>query len=373
VAEKVYGVAVQGAGDVATEHVKAYVNNPNTRVVAISSRREESAKKLAAQYNLDEAKIYTDYHKLLEDNEVDIISICTPQQFHAREVIDAANAKKHLLIEKPVALNFEDLHEMSNAVTKSGVRTVVGFVLRWNPAINTVKNFLAKGFLGNVFYLEADYQSYAWEPVPERWEWVRRKDTGVSPFLVAGVHAIDMVRWLANTKSDGTAEIKEVVSYSGGYRKGRVLPPFELVFKNIPEQTGKGAPVPPLEYDGLEVMIMKLDKGVVAKVSTNFDAIMPYEFSWSVYGDKGTCKNNRLWSTEFAGQEEWMALPGDMPNSSSVGAHNFQGEIDNLVDCVRENKESHANLQNAVNTHEAALAAIISQQEGNVPIKLPLK
>ncbi len=199
-AERVYGVAIHGAGDVATQHVKAYLNNPNTRIVAISSRREESARKLAGLYGLNEVKIYNDYQKLLEDNEVDIISICTPQHLHAKEVIDAANAKKHLLIEKPVALSVEDLHEMSAVVASSGVRTVVGFVLRWNGVVNSLKNYLVQGFLGNIFYLETDYQSYAWEPVPERWEWVRQKDTGVSPFLVAGVHAIDMVRWLGSTK-----------------------------------------------------------------------------------------------------------------------------------------------------------------------------
>ncbi len=119
-------------------------------------------------------------------------------------------------------------------------------------------------------------------------------------------------------------------------------------------------------------MVMKLDNGAIAKACANFEAIMPYEFDWSVYGDKGTCKNNRMWSKEIAAQKEWMILPGDMPNSGSVGAHNFQGEIDNLVCCIKENKESHASLQNAINTHEAALAAMISQREGNIPVKLPL-
>lgn len=360
------GVAVHGAGDVATQHVKAYLNNQNTKVVAVSSRREESARNLALKYGLKDAKIYTDYSKLLEDNEVDIISICTPQQLHAKEVIEAAGAKKHMLIEKPVALTVEELHETSVAVERSGVRTVVGFVLRWNPVINSLKDSLSKGLLGNIFYVEADYQSYAWEPVPERWDWVRRKETGVSASLVAGVHAIDMIRWLADPRKEGTARIQEVVSYSGGYRKGKLLPPFNLV------DSSTETVVPPLEYDGLEVMMMKLDNGAIAKASTNFDALMPYEFDWAVFGDKGTCKNNRLWSTKFAGQREWLALAGDMPNSSSVSAHNFQGEINHLVECIMKEKDSHANLQNAVNTHEAAIAAQISQERGGAPVKLPL-
>ncbi|MDA4130371.1 MAG: Gfo/Idh/MocA family oxidoreductase [Thaumarchaeota archaeon] len=364
---------MHGAGDVATQHLKAYLNNPLTRVIAISSKREESARKLANSYDLEDVEIYTDYGKMLENDSIDIVSICTPQQFHAKEVIAAAEAHKHMLIEKPVALNVQELHAMSQAVTRSGVKTVVGFVLRWNSVISTLKNFMSQGFLGKIFYVETDYQSHAWEPVKARWEWVRSKETGISPFLVAGVHAIDMARWLADTKQGGTADITEVVSYSGGYRKGQLLPPFE---HDVVRYTGRhrieGTLVPPLEYDGLEVMIMKLGNGTLAKVSTNFDAIMPYDFVWGVYGDKGTCKGNRLWSTEFADQEDWITMPGTMPNSASVGTHPFQGEIDHLISSIQHDKESHANLQNSVNTHEAALAAMISRKEGNVPVKLPL-
>jgi predicted dehydrogenase len=311
---------------------------------------------------------------MLENDAIDIVSICTPQHLHAKEVIAGADAHKHMLIEKPVALNVQDLHDMSQAVIRSGVRTVVGFVLRWNGVISTLKDFLSNGFLGNVFFVETDYQSHAWEPVSERWEWMRNRETGVSPFLVAGVHALDMARWLADAKPDGTADITEVISYSGGYRKGHFLPPFEYdVMRYTGRPSREGTLVPPLEYDGLEVLMIKLSNGALAKVSTNFDAIMPYDFAWGVYGDRGTCKGNRLWSTKFEGQEDWITLPGGMPNSASVSTHPFQREIDHLVSCIVHNKESHTNLQNAVNTHEAAFAAIISRKDGNVPVKLPLK
>ena len=372
-AGKKYGAAVHGAGDVSTQHVKAYLNNPDTKLVAISSRREESARKLAEMYKLDDVKIYTDYQKLLDDDEVDVISICTPQQLHAKEVIEAASAKKHLLIEKPVATNLEDLHAMNAAVRRSGVKTVVGFVLRWNAVVSTLKNLMTKDFLGSVFYVETDYQSHAWEPVPERWDWMRRKDTGVSPTLVAGVHAIDTARWLGDTSQEGSAEIEEVVSYSGGYRKGKALPPFEYDVQRYTGQSGRGNNVPPLEYDGLELLLMKLRGGAIAKVSTNFDVVMPYDFNWEVYGDKGTCKGNKIWSTEFVGQDDWITLSGPMPNSAAVTTHSFQGEIDHLIRCIADDRESHASLANAVNTHEAAFAAIRSRESGGIPVKLPLR
>ena len=369
---RIYGAAIHGAGDVSVQHARAYLNNPHTKLVAISSRREESARRLADMIGLKDMKIYTDYGKLLDDPAVDIISICTPQHLHSNEVVRAAVARKHMIIEKPVAIDLAGLRAMRDAVRKARVKTVVGFVLRWNGVIETIKNLLSKNFFGDVYYVEADYQSHAWEPVAERWEWMRRRDTGVSPFLIGGVHAIDVSRWLAETEADKAANIVEVVSYSGGYRKGRSLPPFEYDVIRYTGRSGKGLLVPPLEYDGLEVALVKFENGAVGKVSTNFDAIMPYNFMWELYGDKGTCKNNKVWSKEFPGQNDWISLEGHMPDSAAVATHPFQAEIDHLIDCVIDDKESHANLDDAVNTHEAALAAIISRQEGNRPVHLPL-
>ena len=370
--EKPYGVAVHGAGDVSTQHVHAYLNNPHTKLVAISSRKEESAKKLADSYGLKDVKFYTDFRDVLDDPDVDIVSICTPQQLHAQEVVLAAEARKHMLIEKPVAITLESLHMMRDAVRRSGVKTVVSFVLRWNTVIQNIKALLSKDYFGKVFLVETDFQSHAWEPVPERWEWVRKKDTGVSAFLVAGVHAIDMARWLAVTEPNRTANIVQVVSYAGGYRRGKHLAPF-IYPENPPTEANENlVAMLPLEYDGLEIMLVKFDNGALGKISANFDAIMPYNFGWELYGDKGTCKQNRVWSKQNPRQSDWITLPGDTPGSAAVGAHPFQAEIDHLVDCIINGRESHANLEDAVNTHEAALAAIISREEGNKPIKLPL-
>ena len=89
------GVAIQGAGNVSTEHIKAYQNNPNTQVVAIGSRTLESAERKAKQLNLD-CELFDNYLRLLENPKVDVVSICTPPDRHAEESIAAAKAGKHL-------------------------------------------------------------------------------------------------------------------------------------------------------------------------------------------------------------------------------------------------------------------------------------
>ena len=77
------GVAIHGAGWVSGEHIKSYQKNPHARVVAISSRKRESAEARAAEAGLNNARIYTDYAELLRDPEVQAISICTPPNLHA--------------------------------------------------------------------------------------------------------------------------------------------------------------------------------------------------------------------------------------------------------------------------------------------------
>src|SRR5437660_10349219 len=140
---RVLGVAIQGAGNVATEHIRAYQRNPRTEVVAIGSRREEGARAKAAEMGL-ECAIYTDYEALLAHPGVDIVSICTPHDRHAIETIAAARAGKPILIEKPVAVHPRELRGMAQAVRAAGGKTVVTCALRGNALVLTLKELMAR-------------------------------------------------------------------------------------------------------------------------------------------------------------------------------------------------------------------------------------
>jgi predicted dehydrogenase len=362
--EEELGVLIHGAGWVSTQHIAAFKRNPHTRVVAISSRRLESCKKRAEEAGLKDVGLYTDFDKALEHPGVDIVSICTPQHLHAQEVVKAAEAKKHIVIEKPVANSVEELQMELDAVRKAGVKTVVSFVLRWNPFFETAKTLIAKGALGKIYYVEADYEHdiASWW---SGWWWARKKEWGVSAFLVGGCHAIDAIRWFAGQERYKAARVTEVFAYAGGYRKG-VDREYDYYANTWREGTG------PLEYDDLEVALVRFDTGAVGKVSVNFGAICPYTFPIEIFGDKGTIRDNQVWAPEyFPGQNGWVTIPAIMPVSAEVTHHPFQGEMDHFVECILQDKESHCNLEDAANTHEVAFAAILSEQTGE-PVKLPL-
>ncbi len=155
-----YGILVVGAGWVSTQHISAYVNNPDTHVVAICDINLDNARFRAKEAGLSDVAFYDDFADALCCDGIDAVSICTPQHVHCANVLAAAKAGKHMIIEKPAANSLEQLRQMRDAVNAAGVKTVVGFVLRWNPMFENIKKLIADGTMGELYYVETDYQSY---------------------------------------------------------------------------------------------------------------------------------------------------------------------------------------------------------------------
>lgn len=358
------GVLVHGAGWVSGEHIKAFQNNPHARVVALSSRKIESVRRRAHDCGLDNVGMYTDFGQALKHDGVDIVSVCTPQHMHAENVIQAAEAGKHIVIEKPIANSLDEMREMREAVRKAGVKTAVCFVLRWNPLFETLKSLIADGAVGNIYYVETDYQSNiaSWW---SGWDEARTKARGVSALLVAGCHALDAARWFAGPERYTAARVTEVFAWRGGWRKGS-----DREWNCYTNQWSDGHK--PMEYDGLEVVMLKFDNGALGKVSTNYDCIMPYTFPVEIFGDKGAIKENRIWSPQnFPGQKGWVQIPTILPDTADVTHHPFQGLMSHFVDCILSNRESYCNLEDAVHTHEIVFAVQQCYESGQ-PVKLPL-
>jgi predicted dehydrogenase len=361
--ERQFGVLIHGAGWVSTQHIDAVMNNPHTRVVAISSRSVDSARRRATGAGLEDVGLYDQFDAALKHPGVDIVCICTPQHVHCQNVLTAAAAGKHLVIEKPVAVNLDELRSMRDAVRAAGVKTVVSFVLRWNPWFRTLKAMLADEAIGRPYYVETDYLSFngSWWP---GWNDARTLDQGVSALLVGGCHAVDALRWFAASGEFEAARPVEVFAVSGGRRKGATREYNPLTNTWIDD-------APPMEYDGLEVAIVKFDNGVVGKVSVNAECVMPYRFPIRVFGDKGSVFDNRVWSHKFPNQDDWIEVPTILPDSSDVAHHPFQGQIDHFVECLQQGTESHCNLEDAIRTHEVVFGALDCYRTGRA-VQLPL-
>ena len=117
--------------------------------------------------------------------------MCTPHHLHPANTIAAARAGKHIFVEKPIALTPTDLYAMRDAVRQAGVRTAVGFVVRWTPLVARLREMIRQGELGRLFLVDVDYWHSRVRP-----ELYRRRATGGSALLLGGCHAIDAARFL---------------------------------------------------------------------------------------------------------------------------------------------------------------------------------
>jgi len=143
------GVAIHGCGEVAHAHAASWKRNPHVRIVSVGSRRRASAERLVGELGLD-CDIHERFEDVLVNPLVDIVNLSGPNHVHAPQGIAAAEAGKHILIEKPICLSMDENRRLRDAVSAHGVRSVVSFVLRWNPLFENLKSLLAAGAVGEV-------------------------------------------------------------------------------------------------------------------------------------------------------------------------------------------------------------------------------
>ena len=190
-----YGVI--GCGAIAQRrHIPECANNPESRVVALADPVKERVDQLASKYG---AKAYADYKEMLKDPNIDAVVVAGPNSLHAQQSIDALNAGKHVLCEKPMATSREDARAMLDATKKSGKYLMIGLNQRLMPPHIKARKVLEAGTLGNVLAFRTAFK----HPGPEGWSvdagksWFFKKVQafmGVTGDL--GVHKADLLRWL---------------------------------------------------------------------------------------------------------------------------------------------------------------------------------
>ncbi len=335
---KTHGVALVGPGNVAKAHLMSIRDTERAELVAIYARNLERGQVWAAEQDVN-CPVYTDLGQLLARDEVDIVILCTPNHLHASQTIQSAKAGKHILIEKPVAMNLPDLRAMQAAVHKAGVRTLVSFVLHWNPSVRMTKKLISQGAIGEVFMIETCYWHNSPRGVADHWS--TKRETGGSIFLMGGCHATDTARWLLSS------DIVEVSAYTTRGGKDWV------------------------EYDPTAVALVRFANGAIGRISATMECVMPYAFNITVMGDQGTIRDNRLYSHLLSGQTDFATIPTVLPDSGDVSHHPFGPGLEHFITCIDKGRETEINLDEAVNTHEVCLAVDLSAEQGR-PISLPL-
>lgn len=185
---------VIGAGFIAVRgHVPGYRSVPGVEVAAICDVKEERARATAQEFAIP--RYYTDYREMLRAERLDLVSVCSPNAFHAQMTVDALQAGAHVLCEKPMALTYADASRMVETSRKTGRSLTVGFHNRYRPEMLAAKQAIGDGLLGSVYYVKASMMRRS--GIPGYGSWFTNKDlAGGGTMLDIGCHILDMALWL---------------------------------------------------------------------------------------------------------------------------------------------------------------------------------
>ena len=217
---KVYGVGVLGYGMMGSLHSFSYRvlsmfdhKIPELRLVAVFGRTEENVRAVAQRYGFE--CYYTDWRKLVDDNRVNVVNVCTPPSAHVEPSIAAIDMGKNVICEKPLAARLEDAGKMVEEAERGGGRSMVMFNVRFMPAIQYAKNLIKDGFIGRVYRFTGLYPKMS-HVYPKRYfSWRDSlQASGGGPLLDLGIHIADLARFLVG-------DVKEVSATTETYIEER--------------------------------------------------------------------------------------------------------------------------------------------------------
>ncbi|MDQ3249471.1 MAG: Gfo/Idh/MocA family oxidoreductase [Chloroflexota bacterium] len=309
-------VAILGCGKIARLHAQGYKTAADLAQVTVccDEYSEELAQKMAAEFN---AAVTTRWQDVLEGDDVDAVSICMPPHQHAPIALAAAAAGKHVLVEKPMALNLAECKTMVAAAAEAGTVLMVGQNQRWQPEHIKIKELLDRNAIGRIVALRFDCNQFVKHMYPpDSWIFDKAKSGG-GMIAQTAVHKIDLMRHFFG-------EIEEVSAFNG--------------------YTGLNLNYQPGGNEDIAALLMNFESGIVGEAFYLFAAHkVPIPTATGeltiFYGEKGIIHNVMGWhiySTdipEYSGGVTKLDIHPH-PYSDSVNA-----EVRHFLECIRDQKE----------------------------------
>jgi predicted dehydrogenase len=341
-----YNVGVIGYGWVAGAHIAALQATGRAQITSVLSSRPLDEAELSARHGTP-IKVFHMLGEFLAQPDLQVVSICSYPHDHPRHAIAAARAGKHLIIEKPLALNREDLLAVRQAVKKYDVRTCVCFECRFSSQLRTARAMVDLGLLGRVHYGEVDY-FHGIGPWYGQYRWNVQRRSGGSSLLSAGCHALDGLLLLMGD------EVETLSSYATHSDSKE----FEAY-----------------EYPTTSVTVLRFRDGRVGKCASVIDCQQPYYFRVHLVGSEGTLLDDRFYSTKLGAlsKKEWSRLAVPLLDSGDVADHPYQAQFEAFFHALDRGGEMPlTSLADAVRTHEIIFAADeAAAKSGARPVKRP--
>jgi predicted dehydrogenase len=263
-------VGVVGLGQ-GIAHVRGFQYPKESTVVALCALEDEELKAVGDQFNVPLR--FKDYDEMLEEADLDVVVLATPDHLHGKQILKALNKGKHVLSEIPLATKFEEMRQVVDAVKQTGLKYQMGNQVRYAPCVNHAKRLRDSGSLGELFYGEGEYihnSNHYRIHSGKGWDnWRHTADEPAHAFTCGGLHAVDTLRYL-----------------------------MDDVFVEV-QAYGDTFVYPEVKDKDLAVALYKTAKGKIAKCMVSGGIQRPYCLYYSLYGTKGSFERSRI--QEFFG------------------------------------------------------------------------
>jgi predicted dehydrogenase len=265
-------IAFIGAGGIARHHIKYLKQVGNCEVVAAADVSQMSLDRLKQDY--PEIKQFNDYNEMLKqmDKDIDAVDVCTPNSLHAPNTIAALRAGKHVMVEKPMAMNAKEAQQMIDAAKKAGTQLIVGFQHRFDPRTKLIRDQIAADSFGKILYVRA--QALRRRGIPNWGVFGRKELQGGGPMIDIGVHILETSHYMLGSP-------KPVAITGGAW----------TYMGNKPSQVA--APWPNWDYktynvEDLAVAMIRFDSGAILTIESSFIAHIEKDiFNATLMGEKG--------------------------------------------------------------------------------------
>ncbi len=298
---------------------------------AICDCNEENLRFAGERYGIPEDKWVTDYRDLLDNDEIDVVTVAIPDQQHKKVACDFLRAGKHVLCEKPLALTREDVEEIIKVSDESGSKFMVGQICRFTPSFEKAKEIVESGTIGEIYFIESEY-AHDYMKLCDDW----RADPKRHGVIGGGCHAVDLIRWIAGDPI-------EVFAY------------------------GTHTLLPMVEYDDATIAIMKFNDNLAGKVFVSTGCKRDYTMRTVIYGTKGTliCDNTSPTMTLFTTDEEGVTLPAQTIEIE-VNNHNAAKEFEVFADAIINGKDILTDAREGAKTVEVCRSIVEASVSGKI-------
>jgi predicted dehydrogenase len=314
------GVGVIGAGFGRLAQLPAFQRSNSAELVALCSGHLEKARTVAAEFGIPLA--FDDYRELLRLPEVDLVSVATPPYLHRPMVLAALEAGKHVICEKPMAMNADEAREMLDAARQTGLVHNIDHELRFNPTHVKARELISAGFVGRLRHVTiARTAPFNADPMGRPWGWWFQAGTGGGILGAMASHYVDQMRWW----------IGEIRAVAG--RLSTLVPQ-----RRLPDNSGMRA----VETDDACTFMMEFAGGGEGTVFLSTVAHHPQGYRAELFGDDGSLildAQERLWGarrgesqlTEYTVADPAADLAGI---EKSIWARSFVHLVDHVTGAV---------------------------------------